>query len=179
MVRFRDIISIKRNDRLCALVVRVPAYRTEMYCASCEVRTEFTCYVEERNDTPQTPGVSLALFADDTCLYATDRKEGYVLTKIQSGLNCMAAWCERWNIKVNEEKSRAIYFTHRTRPPDSPLTLNGRNIPFLNSVKYLGVIFDRRMTWRLHIEMIEAKGLRTFIRIYYLFKSERFALTLN
>jgi hypothetical protein len=28
-------------------VVRVPGYRTEMYCASCEVRTEFICYVEE------------------------------------------------------------------------------------------------------------------------------------
>jgi hypothetical protein len=28
------------------------------------------------NDAPQTHGVHLALFADDTCLYATDRKEG-------------------------------------------------------------------------------------------------------
>jgi hypothetical protein len=27
--------------RLCGLVVRVPGYWTEMYCASCEVRTEF------------------------------------------------------------------------------------------------------------------------------------------
>jgi hypothetical protein len=27
-------------DRLCGLVVRVPGYRTEMYCVSCEVRTE-------------------------------------------------------------------------------------------------------------------------------------------
>jgi hypothetical protein len=26
---------------LCGLVVRVPGYRTEMYCVSCEVRTEF------------------------------------------------------------------------------------------------------------------------------------------
>jgi hypothetical protein len=34
------------------------------------------------NDTPQTPGVYLGLFADDTCQYATDRKEGYVLRKI-------------------------------------------------------------------------------------------------
>jgi hypothetical protein len=63
------------------------------------------------NETPQTPGVNLALFADDTCLYATDRKEGYVLRKIQRVLNCMAEWCERWNIKVNEEKTRATYFT--------------------------------------------------------------------
>jgi hypothetical protein len=28
-------------------VVRVLGYRTEMYCVSCEVRTEFICYVEE------------------------------------------------------------------------------------------------------------------------------------
>jgi hypothetical protein len=28
-----------RNDRLCGIVV--PGYTTEMYCASCEVRTEF------------------------------------------------------------------------------------------------------------------------------------------
>jgi hypothetical protein len=37
----------KKVDRLCGLVVRVPGYRTELYCASCEVRTEFICYVEE------------------------------------------------------------------------------------------------------------------------------------
>jgi hypothetical protein len=42
------------------------------------------------NDTPQTSGINLALFADDTCLYATDPKEGYVLRKIQRALNCMA-----------------------------------------------------------------------------------------
>jgi hypothetical protein len=51
--------------------------------------------------------------------------------------------------------------------------LNGRNIPFVNSVKYLGVIFDKRMTWKLHVQMTEAKAFKTFIRIYSLFKSER------
>jgi hypothetical protein len=85
----------------------------------------------------------------------------------------MAAWCEHWNIKINEDKTRAIYFTYRNRQPDFLLMLNGRNIPFVNSVKYLGVLFDKRLTWRLHIEMIEVKAFRTFIRIYSLFKSER------
>jgi hypothetical protein len=28
-------------------MVRVPGYITEMYCVSCEIRTEFICYVEE------------------------------------------------------------------------------------------------------------------------------------
>jgi hypothetical protein len=36
------------------------------------------------NDTPQATGVHLALFADDTCLYATERKEGYGLCRKQA-----------------------------------------------------------------------------------------------
>jgi hypothetical protein len=85
----------------------------------------------------------------------------------------MAIWCERWNIKINDEKTTAIYFSHRIRQPGFLLTLNGWDIPFANSVKYLSVLFDNEITWRLHIETIEAKVFRPFIRIYPLFKSER------
>jgi hypothetical protein len=53
------------------------------------------------NDIPQTPGVYLALFADDNCLYATERKDGYVLRKLQRGLGAIETWYERWNIKTN------------------------------------------------------------------------------
>jgi hypothetical protein len=131
------------------------------------------------NDTPHISSANLALFADDTCLHTTGRKKGYVLRKIQRGLDTMAAWCERWNIKINEDKTRAIYFSRRRGPPDSLLTLNGRNIPLVNNIKYLGVIFDKRMTWRLHIEVIEDKAFRTFIRLYSLFKSERLSANIK
>jgi hypothetical protein len=57
--------------------------------------------------------------------------------------------------------------------------LTGQNILFVNSVKYLGVLFDKRMTWRLHIQMIEAKAFRTFIRMYFLFRSERLSANIK
>jgi hypothetical protein len=91
----------------------------------------------------------------------------------------MQTWCDRRNIKINEAKTRGIYFSHIRRPPESHLTLNGRNIPFVNNVKYLGVIFDKKVTWRLHIEIIEAKAFRTFIRIYSPFKSERLSTNIK
>jgi hypothetical protein len=69
-------------------------------------------------------------------------------------------------------KRRLRLSTYRFRPPGAYLRLNGQNIPFVNHVKYLGVIFNKRITWRLHRETIEAKAFRTFIRIYSLFKSE-------
>jgi hypothetical protein len=53
------------------------------------------------NDTPQTPGLILTLFVDNTYLYATDRKEGYILRKIRRRLDSMAAWRKRWKIKIN------------------------------------------------------------------------------
>jgi hypothetical protein len=40
-------------------------------------------------DTPQTPDVYLGLFADDTWLYTTGRKEGYVLRKLQRILSAI------------------------------------------------------------------------------------------
>jgi len=42
--------------------------------------TLYSLYI---NDTPQTPRVYRALFADDTCIYTTDRKDSYVLRKYQ------------------------------------------------------------------------------------------------
>ena len=87
------------------------------------------------NDAPQTPGTQLALFADDNCIYATDRKEGFTIRKLQRGLTAMEEWCERWNIKINEDKTQAIYFSHSNRLVESQLTLKGRNIPFVKKRK--------------------------------------------
>jgi hypothetical protein len=55
--------------------------------------TLFNLYI---NDAHKTHRLHLALFADDTCLYATD----FLVRKLQRGLSSMETWCERWNIKM-------------------------------------------------------------------------------
>jgi hypothetical protein len=102
------------------------------------------------NDTPHTSGGYLALFADDTYLYRTDRKEGYVLRELQRGLTSVQSWCERWNLKPNEDKTQTIYFFHRRRPVEAYLALKGRHIPFVNNVKHVDVILIEK----LHAEYI-------------------------
>jgi hypothetical protein len=78
--------------------------------------------------------VYLGLFADYVCVYATGHKDGYVLRKLQRGLSAIETWCEHWNIKINEDKTQAIYYSQRLRLPEAYLTLNGRNIPSVNHV---------------------------------------------
>jgi len=51
---------------------------------------------------------------------------------------------ERWDMRVNEDKIRGIYFSRRHGPVEAHLTLKRwNNIPFVRDLKYLGVIFDK------------------------------------
>jgi len=43
-------------------------------------------------------------------------------------------------------------------------------------VKYLGVIFDKKLTWRLNIEMIAIKAFFIFLSIYPILKRERLSV---
>jgi hypothetical protein len=92
---------------------------------------------------------------------------------LQRGLTAAKPWCESWNININERKTRAISF------PGDVLQLNGKNILFVKNVKYLGVIFDTRMTWRPYIERTAAKALVTYIKTYSLFRIERLSINIK
>jgi hypothetical protein len=105
--------------------------------------TVYSIYI---NDMPRTPGVYLGLFANDTNIYTTDCREGYVFRRMQQGFSATEARCEHWNIKVNNHKTQVIYFSHIFRSPEAHLLSNEWNIPFVNHVKYFCVIFDKRFT---------------------------------
>jgi len=80
---------------------------------------------------------------------------------------------QKWN------KTQPICISHRRRSVEAHLTLNGRDIPFVNHVKYLGVVFDRIISWRMHIEAIAAKVFITFICVNPLFKSRRLSANIK
>jgi hypothetical protein len=130
------------------------------------------------NDTPQTHGVYLGLFADDTCILAADQK------KVMFSESCsQVSVLFRCGVSAGTQKSMRISLRPSTFLIDlGPLRLIlliGRNILFVSYVKYLGLIFDKRMKWRLHIEMIKAKALKTFITIYSILKSERLSINIK
>jgi hypothetical protein len=115
---------------------------------------------------PQTTAVAIQWLSSDhvgpptdECNRGTMFSVWSVFRKLQRGLSSMETWCECWIIEINEDKTYGIYFSRIDRLSHI-LILNGRNIPFVNGVKYVSVIYDKKITWRLHIEMIEAKAFR-------------------
>jgi hypothetical protein len=102
-------------------------------------------------DIPHSTLTNLSTFADDTCISSSDQDINVAIDNLQNHLNLFQIWFNQWRIKINENKSSHITFT--LRPNISPpLTLNNNIIPFVNSVKYLGIHLDKRLTSATHIK---------------------------
>lgn len=102
-------------------------------------------------DLPQTPGVTVATYADDTALLCSDASAAQASRVLQTGLNKIEEWLGKWRIAANVSKSVHVTFTLR-RENCSPVTLNGAQLSHRDTVKYLGMYLDRRLTWQKHIK---------------------------
>lgn len=72
---------------------------------------------------------------------------------MEYGLTSIYSWCK---LKTDKDKAHAICFCHGYCQADYYITLKVRSIPFINHVKYIGVIIHRRVICGLHIETIKA-----------------------
>ncbi|TDJ91328.1 reverse transcriptase domain-containing protein, partial [Klebsiella pneumoniae] len=105
------------------------------------------------NDIPRTDLTSLALYADDTVIYSSAPHRNSVSSYIQYHLNALESWFINWKIKINTNKCKAIYFSRTYKLPPR-LYLHDEAIDWCDSVKYLGVTLDRRLTWKFHIKNV-------------------------
>jgi hypothetical protein len=78
-----------------------------------------------------------------TPVYVTDHKECYFMRNLHRSLTSLELWCERWNVKTTEDKTHVIYLSCGNGLARCQCSLKGRNIPFVNKVKYISIIFDR------------------------------------
>jgi hypothetical protein len=89
------------------------------------------------------------------------------------------SWCKLWNIKIEEGKPQAIYFSKKLRVPDGVLQLYGPDISFVNNVTYLRINFDRSITRRHHVERTAAKASRTYVKTYSRIRCERLSTNIK
>jgi hypothetical protein len=113
-------------------------------------------------DIPKTANAKLAMFADDTCTYSTNRNPRLAQRIVQNQLDELTNYTQRWKIKINPEKTQALKIT-RNRKPDPPqLTLQNTQIPYQQDIKYLGIHIDNKLTWKKHTQTQTQKTLQTY-----------------
>lgn len=71
---------------------------------------------------------------------------------MNNALSLVERWCLENHLGVNPSKAEAMLFTSKRKIGDITPTLAGTPIQVSRSVKYLGVIFDPKLTWIRHVE---------------------------
>ena len=104
-------------------------------------------------------GIHAALYADDLVLWCTEEHVTTATYRMQLALNRLTDWTNTWCVTINKEKSSATLFTLR-KEEARQLTLDNTVLKYEEQQTYLGVTFDRRQTWRSHIEAAESKARR-------------------
>lgn len=123
------------------------------------------------NDIPLGFQTTLALFADDTAIIARNHNALYMQKALQRHILLLEKWFSRWRVKLNTNKTQAVFFSFQHTPPP-PVTLYGQPIPFGSEAKYLGVTLDSRLTFRPHIENVVRKYYFKRSKINFLLHSQ-------
>jgi len=103
-------------------------------------------------------GAELSLFADDSATYKSGKNLNKIIKDLQSSLDNICKWAEKWGVKISSTKSSCVIFTNKIKYQQTKqLNIGGQVIKVEDKVKFLGIIFDRRLTWKNHFEYIENK----------------------
>lgn len=103
------------------------------------------------SDQPTSPNTLVADYADDKAIISINNDPVIASHQLQNHLSLMEEWYTNWRLKINQSKSMHCTFT--LRPSLCPAVfIHGIPIPSSQTVKYLGLTLDRRLTWAHHIK---------------------------
>ena len=93
---------------------------------------------------------SLSQSAYDTAQWAFSLNVCFEAKLMQQDLLNLAMWCAKWRIKLNPEKTKVIIFSRSklARKTEPNLKLYGETLKVYPQVKFLGLIFDPRLTFQ-------------------------------
>lgn len=117
-------------------------------------------------DIPKSRNTQLYIYADDTAIAATSKKLQYLQNYLTEHFNKINKWTKKWKIKINVQKTQLICVTKKHTTPQQPLQLQNNNINWQNTIKYLGINYDSKLTWRQHIENARNKATGIYIQLY-------------
>ena len=81
--------------------------------------------------------------------------------KTASFKNMLSHWADTNGFKFSSSKTVCMHFCRlRSAHPNPELTLNGTLIPDVEQTKFLGVIFDNKLTFLPHIRYLKEKCVK-------------------
>ena len=104
------------------------------------------------------PGVDCSLYVDDFLICYRSKHIHTIERQLHQCLNKIQKWALENGFKFSKTKTQCMHFCQLRRLHNDPvLKLDGVEIPVVDQYKFLGVIFDRKLSFIPHIKYLKAK----------------------
>jgi len=98
------------------------------------------------------------LFVDDTALWTSSHTISSLTSRLKQFIDEFQCWCKSWKLKLQPTKTELIHFSvHPKKKYKNPVSVKVEDtiIKPLDSTRYLGVIIEKQLNWRSHLNHIE------------------------
>ena len=102
-----------------------------------------------------------SLFVDDFGIFIRSKNVETIEFKLQRCLNNIEDWATENGFKFSKTKTQCVHFCQiRQLHLDPHLTIYGSLIPVVSEAKFLGLLFDNKLSFIPHIKALKAKCLK-------------------
>ena len=107
------------------------------------------------------PKTERSLYVDDFCMCYRSKSMRTIERHLQQCINRIEDWALHNGFKFSKSKTQCVHFCQLRKVHDDPeLYLYGSLIPVVEDFKFLGIIFDRKLSFIPHIKYLKAKCLK-------------------
>ena len=102
------------------------------------------------------PDIKCSLYVDDLAFYYSSSHMPSIEGKLQQSLNRLGRWCDENDFMFSPTKTMCVHFCQlRKQHLDPELYLNGTQIPIIGEAKFLGMLFDSKLSFIPHITSLK------------------------
>lgn len=117
----------------------------------------FLLHINDIVNIPCTP--SMVMYADDTNIFFSGCDINSVASDANTWLAGLSKWLTANKIELNVQKTKFILFRPKNKIIDTEPIITFRNnaLSRVDSIRFLGVIFNERLTWTDHVDRVCSK----------------------
>ena len=100
--------------------------------------------------------VQMMAYADDLAIYGVPIGHDILYKQMTTALNKIETKAMQLDLKFSPDKCEALWY--RSNDPDWNFRIAGEKITWRASVKYIGVIVDKRLNFRIQVDYMRQKN---------------------
>ena len=118
------------------------------------------------------PGVECSLYVDDFVIMYKSPTIDAIQRKLQHTINRLEEWTLKNGFTISKNKTVAMHFCPDKKCMDPVLKLDNDPIQFVKEAKFLGLIWDTKLTFEPHIKYLKARCQKSLNLLKVLSRTE-------